>query len=473
VSAELSFFLPFWQRRASIRATTVREREETEKRDREGRIHDRLLARAALELSLSCQRRAEPYLPGRFNALSWSWGIGFLILALGLMVADPAAAHTRSQSFSSWHIEDGQVRLSFSVQSLEVTRLGLMENDSFALDKLLVKHLTPRITVSVGGKACRTVIGPQARTARAGYLRAEWRFACPTEGPIEITNDAFFAVAPSHVHYARVRVGNGPPTEYLFTNSERRHLILTDGQAQPQSRGASFVAYVVLGIEHILIGIDHIAFLLALLLLCRRVREVTFMVTGFTLGHSLTLSLAVLGLVTPNVPVIEALIGFTIALVAVENISITSHTRNGIAVTAGMVLATLVVLKILGQFGPPLVTLIGLTTFTLCYLLLTDTQEQAAQLRPMLTILFGLIHGFGFASVLMEMRLPTDRLVPALLGFNIGVEIGQLGIVAALWITGTLIVRRVPAADYRLAVDAASAALCALGLFWFVTRAWG
>jgi len=389
------------------------------------------------------------------------------------MVADPAAAHTQSQSFSSWYIRDGQVRLSFSVQSLEATRLGLMDSESVALDELLVKHLMPRITVSVGGKACHTVSGPQARTARAGYLRVEWRFACPTQEPIEIANDAFFDVAPSHVHYARVRAGSGPPVEYLFTNSERRRVISTDGPVKPQSRGGSFVAYAVLGIEHILIGVDHLAFLLALLLLCRRVRDGLFMVTGFTLGHSLTLSLAVLGLVTPNVPVIEALIGFTIALVAVENISSTSNASTGIAVTAGLVLAALAVLKILGQFGLPLVTLIGLTTFTLCYLLLTDTQEQMARLRPVLTILFGLIHGFGFASVLMDMRLPTERLVPALLGFNIGVEIGQLGIVAALWITGTLLVRRVSAADYRFAVDAASAALCTLGLFWFVTRAWG
>jgi len=102
---------------------------------------------------------------------------------------------------------------------------------------------------------------------------------------------------------------------------------------------------------------------------------------------------------------------------------------------------------------------------------LVETQEQAARLRPLLTVLFGLIHGFGFASVLMDIGLPTHRLVPALLGFNIGVEIGQLGIVAALWSVGTLVVQRFPAADYRLAVDAISAGLCGLGLFWFISRA--
>ncbi len=406
------------------------------------------------------------------NERGWI-GVGLLALTIGLVVAVPVSAHTRSQSFSFWHIKDGQVRLSFSVQSLEATRLGLIEGDISDLNELLVKHLASRITVSAGGEVCRTVTGPQARAAQEGYLRVEWRLACPPARPLEITNDTFFAVAPSHVHFARVRVGDSPPVEYLFTDSERRRVIAADGQEKPASSGTSFGAYVLLGIEHILVGVDHIAFLLALLLLCRHVREVVFMVTGFTLGHSLTLSLAVLGVVKPNVPVIEALIGFTIALVAAENIGVTAIASTGIAVSAGVTLTALALVKMLGHMGLPVITLVGLATFTVCYLSLADTQEQAVQLRPLLTILFGLIHGFGFASVLMTMRLPTDRLVPALLGFNVGVEIGQLGIVAALWIVGTLVVRRLPAADYRLATDAASAALCGLGLFWFVARAWG
>src|SRR5262249_39355529 len=162
---------------------------------------------------------------------------------------------------------DGQIRLSFSVQSLEATRLGLIEGNTSDLNELLVKHLASRIAVRSGGETCRTVTGPQARAAREGYLQGEWRFACPTTGPIEITDDAFFAVAPSHVHYARVRVGDAPPVEYLFTDSERRRVV-TAGEQGDTSRGASFGAYVLLGIEHILIGVDHIAFLLALLLLC-------------------------------------------------------------------------------------------------------------------------------------------------------------------------------------------------------------
>lgn len=336
-----------------------------------------------------------------------------------------------------------------------------------------MKHLAPRIAVRAGSGTCRTVSGPQALAAREGHLRVEWRFVCPSAGPLEVANDTFFEVAPSHVHYARVHVGNGPPVEYLFTNSARRHVIAARDQAKADPDRTSFGTYVLLGLEHILIGTDHIAFLLALLLLCRRVREVLVMVTGFTVGHSVTLSLAVLGLVEPNVPVIEALIGFTIALVAAENIGVTTGASRSMAAIAGTTLAVLVVLRVFAHVGLPLLTLCGLLAFTVCYLPLADTQERATRWRPALTVLFGLIHGFGFASVLMEIGLPTGRLVPALLGFNLGVELGQLGIVAALWILGILVVQRVATADRRLAVDTASAALCALGLFWFIGRSWG
>jgi hypothetical protein len=398
-------------------------------------------------------------------------GIGLCTLGISGVLATPATAHTRSQSFSSWYMQDGEVRLSFSVQSLEATRLGLVEDSALALDELLVKHLSSRIAVRVGSAACRTVTGPVARAARDGYLRVEWRFACPTTGPFEISTDAFFDVVSSHVHYAQVRIGERLPVGYLFTNIERRHVIATDGRTGPESLGASLRAYVLLGIEHILIGVDHLAFLLALLFLCRRGREVLFLVSGFTRGHSITLSLTVLGLVAPNAPVIEALIGFTIALVAAENVGVTTGASITIAIMAGTALTALVLVKLCSQIGLPVVTLGGVAIFTLCYLPLASPWERAARVRPLLTVLFGLIHGFGFASVLMEIGLPTNRLAVALLGFNIGVELGQVGVVAALWSVGALTVRRFPTMDYRLATDAASAALCALGLFWFVSRA--
>jgi hypothetical protein len=385
--------------------------------------------------------------------------------------AIPAFAHTRSQSFSSWYIHDGQVRLSFSVQALEATRLGLLENETSELSAALVHHLASNISLRAGQEPCRTVAGPQARAAHEGYLRVEWRFVCPVAPTIEIVNNAFFAVASSHIHYARVRRGDSRASEFLFTNTARRQRIEVDAQTSSESRGVSFVVYLQLGVEHILIGVDHLAFLLALLLLCRRVREVAYLVTGFTLGHSLTLSLAALGVVNPNVPVIEALIGFTIALVAAENVGVTTGANDKIACVLSGAFVILALLKGFFHFGMPLATLVGLALFTGCYLLLMDTPARALRWRLMPTVLFGLIHGFGFASVLLEIGLPTDRLVAALLGFNVGVEIGQLSIVALLWLIGFQIAHRFPSLNHRLILDATSAALCALGLFWFVGRA--
>lgn len=416
---------------------------------------------------------------GRGNLYPWSWlnvtreiwWTPLFVALVALVFATPVSAHTRSQSFSSWYIHDGQARLSFSVQALEATRLGLLENGTSQLSEVLVQHLASSVSLHVGQDPCRTVAGPQARAAREGYLRVEWRFACSAHGPIEIVNNAFFAVASSHIHYARIRQGDKRTIELLFTNSERQHRIATDEQATSESRGASFLAYLQLGVEHIVVGVDHLAFLLALLLLCRRARELMYLVTGFTLGHSLTLSLAALGVVNPNVPVIEALIGFTIALVAAENVGVTTGANRQVACVLSGALLIFAFSKSFFHFGIPVATLIGLALLSACYLPLVDTPAQALRWRPMLTTLFGLIHGFGFASVLLEIGLPTDRLIAALVGFNVGVEIGQLSVVAVLGLIGFLIAHRFPARNHRFVLDAASAALCALGLFWFVGRA--
>ena len=86
---------------------------------------------------------------------------------------------------------------------------------------------------------------------------------------------------------------------------------------------------------------------------------------------------------------------------------------------------------------------------------------------------FGLVHGFGFAGVLMDLSLPTERLLPALLGFNVGVELGQLALVVALWPVLRDLSRLRSGAPHRLLVEAGSAALCSVGLYWFLVRGFG
>jgi hypothetical protein len=115
-------------------------------------------------------------------------------------------------------------------------------------------------------------------------------------------------------------------------------------------------------------------------------------------------------------------------------------------------------------------SLAGLLLFTLSYLPLANNRASTTKNRPLLSLAFGLIHGFGFASVLQEIGLPEDQLWSALLGFNIGVELGQLMIVAAAW-TLYKIVKNISSIP-RLVPDISSALLCGLGLYWFIARSY-
>jgi hypothetical protein len=280
----------------------------------------------------------------------------------------------------------------------------------------------------------------------------------------------FFEVASSHVHFARVRIDGGPPIEHLLTSAHREvALTSSDDATRP---GASFAAYLRLGVEHILEGFDHLAFLLALLILLRRLRDVVFVVSGFTIGHSITLSLAVLGWVQPDTGLIEALIGFTIALVAIENVGVASGRTRELGWISGTLLALLALRALLGAGGPGPIPLLGLALFACCYLQLVHGPDGARRLRPTVTALFGLVHGFGFASVLLEVGVPDDRLVGALVGFNLGVELGQLAVVLLLVGFALLVLRRWPGFPRAFAIDVTSAALCALGLYWFTQRAY-
>jgi hypothetical protein len=121
---------------------------------------------------------------------------------------------------------------------------------------------------------------------------------------------------------------------------------------------------------------------------------------------------------------------------------------------------------------PPL-ALLGLGLFSYCHFALLDGAARPGRLRAAVAFAFGLVHGFGFAGVLAEMDLPDDRLVHALLGFNVGVELGQLAIVAVLWPLLRLVARIGDGSAERLVAEVGSAAICGLGLFWFLTRALG
>lgn len=181
---------------------------------------------------------------------------------------------------------------------------------------------------------------------------------------------------------------------------------------------ASFANYIWLGFTHILPkGLDHILFVLGLFFFSRALRPLFYQVTSFTVAHTITLALATLGIVSVPSSIVEPLIALSIAYVAVENI-----------------------------FRPSL-----------------------SRLRLMVVFAFGLLHGLGFASVLGEIGLSPGHFIASLIAFNIGVELGQIAIIATAFFSVAVWFGNRPWYRQRIVIPA-SALIGVMGLWWAVER---
>lgn len=192
------------------------------------------------------------------------------------------------------------------------------------------------------------------------------------------------------------------------------------GADEGSSRSGVFLTYLQLGFTHIVPkGLDHILFVVGLFLLSIRWRPLLYQVTAFTLAHSVTLALSMQGIVSLPGRLVETLIALSISWVAIENIATSNLKPWRLAVVFG----------------------------------------------------FGLLHGLGFASVLGELGMPDGRFLVALLSFNLGVEVGQLSVVAiAFAVVGRF---RHLGGYRRFVVIPGSVAIAATGCWWAVTRAFG
>jgi hypothetical protein len=397
--------------------------------------------------------------------------IAILLTFIVTTTSSQAHSHNRSQSFSDWEITDNIATAVFTAKSREITRLQSQSNQS--LDTLLVGHLISAISVSQDSLPCSSTEVVRPIPSALGYVRVRLVFDCGASlGDISISINSFFNVASSHVHYANMSLNREPSYQYLFTNKQRQHEI-TNQLATSSHWFDSITQFVLIGIEHIFGGIDHIAFLLALLLLLRSLKVLVWMVTGFTLGHSITLALAALGWVIPDLDIVEAAIGFTIALVAVQNIAVLTGNHRQITYFSVAGLLLIVLINLIWNIGLSALSGLGLALFTLAYLWNSADEHLSANLRLVTSVIFGLIHGFGFASALTETGLANTQLLPALLGFNLGIELGQIVIIAVVWALLQQIRQSRFLTDTRLVIDLVSAALCGLGLYWFIGRSYG
>jgi len=386
-----------------------------------------------------------------------------IALAISIALCPSASAHTRSQSFSTWTVAGNVIDGVFQIDAYRVTQLSETPQD---LTTLLRDHLASTIKLTQDGAACAAAT-PRVISAPRGDLRVELRFTCAksfAETPAQLHINAFFDVSISHVHYIRITDADG-----------FHEAVLTQGRSDVAVGGATahtgtdVASFLLLGFEHVLSGIDHIAFLLALAMLAGGLWRILLAVTGFTLGHSLTLALVALGILRPDTAAVEALIGFTVAWAAGDALA---RARNvspyyGVAGAAGILTLPLIA-WIAGLPVLSWILLAGLALFagTMSFARRFDGPYVA----PAIATVFGLAHGAGFAGPLLEMDIPPGQLIWTLLAFNVGVEGGQL---AALAIMGAVlwILRSTLTQIPKPAFDATAAALFALGTFWFVSRA--
>ena len=384
-------------------------------------------------------------------------------------LSPPVAAHVRSQSHSVWEINGQFVDVVVTIPDIEAKRLAT-DAGSVAGERVR-DYLTPKIYAVAGGKRCELIPPVEILSALTGFSKFDFTFKCAAAANLQIHFGAFFDLVASHTNFAQVQnAATGEFTEQLITNEHQT--IDVTGAESGRLKNASFLEFIRMGMMHIFTGVDHMSFLLGLVLISRRLRDLVFVVTGFTIGHSLTLALAVTGVLRPHAEYIDALVALTIALIGAENIVVQTQRPTPVALAAGASLAFMALLEWLGFGGLPSLLLLGAGLFTANYLMISGRLRDAGRLRILITLVFGLIHGFGFAADLLELQLPPERLAELLVGFNVGVEIGQLILVVGATLLVALLAKTKFALPRPLVVDVASSFLVALGVFWFVSRSY-
>ena len=339
-----------------------------------------------------------------------------LFLSVLLLVTGPVWAHKASDSYLVLEVKGQQVSGQWDIALRDIDfAIGLDADGNGEINwgELRARHsgvaawALSALTLERGGVCPLQVTQHQVDEHTDGaYAVLKLTGTCPSaKGELGVNYRLLFDQDALHRGLLRVDIDGVTHSAIMAPGTARQRF-----SADKPSLLAQFGQFFVQGVWHIWIGFDHILFLLSLLLpvvLVRRagrwrgvdrfgeaLREVLWVVTSFTVAHSITLSLAALGLISLPSRLVESAIALSVVLAALNNLV-------------------------------PVVN----------------------QRRWLIAFVFGLIHGFGFASVLAELGLPADALVLSLVGFNVGVEAGQLVIVAvflpaAFWLRNTGFYRR-------------------------------
>lgn len=346
-----------------------------------------------------------------------------VVSVIALATARPAVAHPAPFSYIDLSLTADRIDVGVVAHVFDLAHDLNVDDSAALLDPAYIRThagdvatlLRPRFHLDVDGQTvtCRASGAPEILAARQS-IRVP--FSCALAHPAGVVNvHAFmFPYDPAHQTFLNVYETGALRSQAIL---DAGHLGFDYYAGTRQGALAVVRKFLPAGIHHILIGPDHLLFLLGLLLLGGSIRQLLLVVSAFTVAHSVTLSLAALNLVTPPARLVEPAIALSIVYVGADNLLV----RGG------------------------------------------------RDVRAWIALTFGFIHGFGFANVLREMDLPTRALGWSLFSFNVGVEIGQLLVVVVVASALAWLHSRSEAAGRRLAF-AGSIVVIAAGAFWFIQR---
>jgi hydrogenase/urease accessory protein HupE len=350
-------------------------------------------------------------------------GVALLTLLLIFSFVPHAVAHPVPFSYLDVRIEPGAIELTLVAHMFDIAHeLGVDPPDRVLDPSVLISKgdavlalLRGRLQMTAGGHVLSEAAWskPEALPDRQSV---RWHARYPTtSAPGSVTVTAtLFPYDPAHQTFLNFYEGGALTSQAIL---DRSHPQLEYFVGDRQGVFAVIRKFVPAGIHHILVGPDHLLFLVGLLLLGGSIRRLLLVVSAFTAAHSITLSLAALNIITPPARLIEPAIALSIVYVGVDNLMV----------------------------------------------------GRGRDVRAWIAFAFGFIHGFGFANVLREMNLPSRALGWSLFSFNVGVEIGQLLVVVVVASVLIALRSRNEAAGRRLAF-AGSLAVILLGAFWFIQR---
>jgi len=367
-----------------------------------------------------------------------------------------ANAHTRSTSWST--ISGGEVTLRLRALD-ESALLAVFDGDLDAV----TEYLTGRLTVSSADGVCSPLgAQPPGRTT-PGFVTYRWAIACSAE-PTRVSSRLFDEVLPNHLHLATIASTTGAAAAGASAVGASVTVALSRVAPEAALDRPGTASFFAAGWRHILSGWDHLVFLGVLLVglsaLGARRSAVVLAITGFTLGHSITLAAVSLGSFRPDVSGVEALIALTIVVAAAETVWRAQRRRDAVvpAVTLGL-LSALAIAALRAPGGSPL-ALAGVTVIAAC-LFASPRSLLAAGAAA-----FGLLHGLGFAGALTELTGGAPRIASLAL-FNLGVEVGQLAVALAIAPVLVWSARRPWVRDVRIVALTLAAGT---GAYWFTIR---